>query len=72
MDTTYFGRTFALMVFMDNTTGLILHHQFIHYETNALYKQGITKVKLSYDIQSISCDGRQGLLGGLDIPTQMC
>lgn len=74
MDTTYFGRDFGVMVFMDNQTGKVLLYRFVHHETNALYRQGIQSLQAQgMVIHSITCDGRRGLLGGFDtILTQMC
>lgn len=51
----------------------VLYYCFVKYETNDLYRIGINKLKAQFVLQSISCDGRRGLLGGFDcIPTQMC
>lgn len=74
MDTTYFGRRFGLMVFIDNTTKTVLHYLVVSHETNAAYKQGIEYIKsLGIDIQSITCDGRRGLNSLFpNIPLQMC
>lgn len=75
MDTTYFGRTFGVMVFKDSITGQILFKQFVRQETNLLYLIGIEEiVKRGIKIQSIICDGRKGLfqLFEKDIPVQMC
>ncbi|WP_296405747.1 hypothetical protein [Psychrobacter sp.] len=74
MDTTYFGRTFGLMVFIDYTIKAVLHHRIIHYETNSLYKLGIEHIKSKgIDITSIACDGKRGLSASFkDTPMQMC
>lgn len=73
MDTTYFGRKFGLMVFMDYSTKSILHYQIVNYETNDLYRLGISRIQeKGIDIQSVTCDGRRGLITSLQIPTQMC
>ncbi|WP_418789104.1 IS256 family transposase, variant Zn-binding type [Otariodibacter oris] len=74
MDTTYFGRSFGLMVFIDASRKVVLHHCIIDYETNALYQQGIEYIKSQgVDIKSITCDGRRGLnVLFKDIPMQMC
>jgi len=37
MDTTYFGRSFGVMVFKNSLEGVVLYKQYVHYETNALY-----------------------------------
>lgn len=74
MDTTYFGRSFGVMVFKDSITGQILYKQYVKQETNKLYLAGIEEIaRRGIKIQAIVCDGRKGLLqlfGG--IPTQMC
>ena len=41
IDTTYLGRKFGLMVFMDNTTKAVLYYAIVSHETNSAYKQGI-------------------------------
>ncbi|WP_201582567.1 MULTISPECIES: transposase [Psychrobacter] len=74
MDTTYFGRKFGLMVFMDNTTKAVLYYAIVSHETNSAYKQGIDHLaSLGVDIQSITCDGRRGLRTLFTrTPCQMC
>lgn len=74
MDTTYFGRTFGVMVFKDSITGKILFKQYVKYETNNLYLSGIKEItRRGIIIQSIVCDGRKGLFQLFnDIPVQIC
>lgn len=74
MDTTYFGRKFGLMVFMDNTTRTVLYYAIVSHETNRVYKQGVDHLaSLDVDIQSITCDGRRGLRTLFTrTPCQMC
>ena len=75
MDTTYFGRTFGVMVFKDSLTGQVLLNQYVKQETNKLYLQGIEEItRRGIKVQAIICDGRKGLfqLFGNDIPVQMC
>jgi hypothetical protein len=75
MDTTYFGRTFGVMVFKDAISGQILLKQYVKQESNKLYLKGIPEIaRRGITIQSIICDGRKGLfqLFGNDIPIQMC
>jgi hypothetical protein len=63
MDTTYFGRKFGVMIFMDSFTGQILYKQYVKNETNALYYQGIEEiVRRGISVQSIICDGRKGII----------
>lgn len=74
IDTTYFGRNFGVMVFKDSLQGTILFIQFVEYETNDLYLNGIKEIaRRGIKIQSIICDGRRGLLTLFgDIPVQYC
>jgi len=74
MDTTYFGRKFGVMVFMDSFTGQILYKQYVKNETNALYYQGIEEiVRRGISVQSIICDGRKGIIELFpEIPCQLC
>jgi hypothetical protein len=74
MDTTYFGRTFGVMLFKDAYSGKNLYKQYVKNETNSLYAQGLLFLKDSgLDIKAIVCDGRRGLLSVLpSIPKQMC
>ena len=62
MDTTYFGRFFGVMVFMDSFTGEVLYKQYVKNETNTLYYHGIEEiVRRGITVQSIICDGRKGI-----------
>ena len=74
MDTTYFGRTFGVMLFKDNYTKENLLKYYVKTETNALYKKGIKKLQSKgFIIEAIVCDGRKGLLQSFpEIPVQMC
>ena len=74
MDTTYFGRSFGVMVFKNSHDGVVLYKQYVRYETNALYLAGISEItRRGIHIHGIVCDGRRGLFGLFgDIPIQMC
>jgi hypothetical protein len=74
MDTTYFGRKFGVMVFMDSFTGQVPYKQYVKNETNSLYYQGIKEiVRRGITVQSIICDGRKGVIDLFpDIPCQLC
>jgi len=74
MDTTYFGRGFGVMLFKDAYSGKNFYKQYVKYETNQLYAQGIAHLNSKgLGIQAIVCDGRKGLLQLFDsIPVQMC
>jgi hypothetical protein len=74
MDTTYFRRRFGVMLFKDAHTGINLYKQYVLYETNQLYAQGVNHLReKGFIIQAAVCDGRRGLFHLLgDIPVQMC
>lgn len=74
MDTTYWRRSFGVMLFKDAITGENLYKMYIKYETISLYKQGIELLqKRGYNISAIVCDGRKGLFTAFgSIPVQMC
>lgn len=60
MDTTYFGCSFGVMVFLDNKTGVILDYKIVPYETNKYYHQGIKEIQSKgIHVHSIICDGRR-------------
>ncbi len=44
MDTTYFGKTFGVMVFKDSLQGQILLTKYVKQETNKLYIEGIEEI----------------------------
>ena len=63
MDTTYFGRSFGVMVLMDSISQQALSVDEVKYETNALYAAALNELReKGVVIQSIVCDGRKGLL----------
>lgn len=74
MDSTYWGRTFGVMLFKDNITKENLLKYYIKNETNAKYIEGIETLKSKgYNIKAIVCDGRRGLIQSfVNIPVQMC
>ena len=74
MDTTYWGRSFGVMLFKDAITKENLLKYYVKNETNALYLQGINELKImGFDVLAIVCDGRRGLFQLFDnIPVQMC
>ena len=74
MDTTYWGRTFGVMLFKDAITKENLLKYYVKTETNSLYIHGIQElIKKGFEVLAIVCDGRKGLLQSFkDIPVQMC
>lgn len=74
MDTTYWGRSFGVMLFKDAITKENLLKYYVKTETNTLYKQGVEDLQLrGFLVKAIACDGRRGLLTSFGtIPVQMC
>ena len=74
MDTTYFGRSFGIMVLLDGISGKALSVSEVKYETNGQYFTAIGSLKAKgIEIQSIVFDGRRGLVQMFpDIPVQPC
>ena len=74
MDTTFFSREFGVLVLMDSQAKKVIYHQIVRTEKDVYYKIAINRLReKGYIIQSITCDGRRGLLKDLlDTPTQMC
>lgn len=74
MDTTYFQRTFGVMLLVDSLSGQTLSVNIVHHETNQLYLDELQKlIDKGTVIQSIICDGRRGMTQLLDnTPVQLC
>ncbi|WP_424403957.1 IS256 family transposase, variant Zn-binding type [Pasteurella sp. PK-2025] len=74
MDTTFFGREFGVLVIMDSSSEKVVYHQIVSTERDEYYQNALNSLReKGYIIQSITCDGRRGLLKDLfDTPTQMC
>ncbi|MGX2967976.1 IS256 family transposase, variant Zn-binding type, partial [Ursidibacter sp. B-7004-1] len=74
MDTTFFGREFGILVIMDSVSEKVIYHQLVKTERDEYYHVALNRLReKGYIIQSITCDGRRGLLRDLfDTPTQMC
>ena len=63
MDTTYWGRSFGVMLFKDAITKENLLKYYVKNETNQLYRAGIKELESrGYNIIAIVCDGRTGLI----------
>lgn len=45
IDTTYFSRTFGVMLFQDATSGKILYRKFVKNETNKDNLSGLEEIK---------------------------
>lgn len=73
-DTTYWGRSFGVMLFKDAITKENLLKYYVKTETNTLYIEGIKELQSrGFTIVAIVCDGRKGLIKSFkNIPVQMC
>lgn len=74
IDTTYFGKTFGVMLFRCAYSKQNLLYKFVLKETVALYLEGIRELEeQGWEILGIVCDGKRGLIHALHIfPVQMC
>ena len=74
MDTTFFGREFGVLVLMDSLSEKVIYHQIVSTERDEYYQLALNRLRnKNYVIQSVTCDGRRGLLKDLlNTPTQMC
>ena len=63
-----------MLVLIDSLSEKVIYHQIVRSEKDVYYKLAINRFReKGYIIQSITCDGRRGLLKDfLDTPTQMC
>ncbi|EQA06149.1 naphthoate synthase [Glaesserella parasuis 12939] len=59
---------------MDSLSKKVVYHRVIKTEKDVYYRIAFNSLRMKgYNIQSITCDGRRGLLKDLlDTPTQMC
>jgi len=63
MDTTYWGRSFGLMLFKDARSKENLLWYYVRSETNLLYIKGVNELRSKgFKIDAIVCDGRRGLI----------
>lgn len=62
------------MVFMDTNSKKVVYYQIVKTEKDIYYKVALNRLReKGYIIQSITCDGRRGLLKDfMGTPTQMC
>lgn len=74
MDSTFWGRKFGVMVWMDARSKVTLLKRYITSEKINYYLEGLNELKdKGYKIKAVVCDGRRGLLQSVkDIPVQMC
>ncbi|MFX3657546.1 hypothetical protein ACJBPN_10825, partial [Streptococcus suis] len=59
---------------MDSRSEKVIYHQVIRTEKDVHYQKAMNRFRdKGYKIQSITCDGRRGILNDfLNTPTQMC
>ena len=63
LDTTYFSKTFGVMLFQDASSGKILYRKFVKNETNRDYLDGLQYIaEHGTMIKAVVCDGHMGLL----------
>ena len=74
IDTTYFSKTFGVMLFQDALSGKILYRKFVKDETNRDYLDGLRYIaECGTMIKAVVCDGHVGLLQAIRFcPVQMC
>jgi len=74
LDTTYFSRTFGVMLFQDASSGKILYGKFVKNETNRDYLDGLRYIAERGTMKkAVVCDGHVGLLQAISFcPVQMC
>lgn len=74
IDTTYFKRSFGVMVFRCPDRKKNLLWKFVPYETIAAYISGVKELQTQgWKILGIVCDARRGLVQAFpEIPVQMC
>ena len=59
---------------MDSLSENVIYHQVVRTEKDVYYQKAMNRLReKGYKIQSITCDGRRGILNDfLNTPTQMC
>jgi len=74
LDTTYFSKTFGVMLFQDAVSGRILYRKFVRNETNKDYLDGFRCIEEGGTrIKVVVRDGHVGLLQAVTLcPVQMC
>ena len=74
LDTTYFSRTFGVMLHQDASSGKILYRKFVKNETNRDYLDGLRYIaERGTVIKAVVYDGHVGLLQAISFCfVQMC
>ena len=74
LDVTYWGRSFGVLLALDNLTGKPLYVAFVKSETVKDYEDAVSSMKeRGYSIRGLIIDGKQSLFKPFsDYPIQMC
>ncbi|MCR5069099.1 MAG: hypothetical protein K6A78_04795 [Prevotella sp.] len=74
LDTTYWGRSFGVLLALDSSTGKPLYMAFVKNETTKDYEDAVYSIKArGYTIKGIIIDGKKGLFASFaDYHIQMC
>ena len=74
LDVTYWGRSFGVLLALDNHIGQPLYMAFVKSETVKDYEDAISSIKKrGYSIRGLIIDGKQSLFKTFsDYPIQMC
>jgi hypothetical protein len=74
LDTTYFGRSFGVMVFRGWPLRKNLYWKFVRHEKKEEYVSGVRYLEdQGWEITAVVCDGKPGLFKAFgSIPVQMC
>ena len=74
LDVTYWGRSFGVLLALDNQTGKPLYMAFVKSETVKDYEDAVSSIKeRGYSIRGLIIDGKQSLFKTFpDYPIQMC
>jgi hypothetical protein len=74
LDTTYWGRSFGVLLALDHATGRPLYIAFVKSETTEDYEDAVQSVKeRGYTIDGIIIDGKQSLFKSFaEYPIQKC
>lgn len=74
LDTTYFGRSWGVLVAMDAQTGAVLYRKYLNHERIGDYVECVSTITgAGFVIKGIVIDGMRGLFQSLgQYPVQMC
>ena len=74
LDVTYWGRSFGVLLALDNRTGTPLYMSFVKSETVKDYEDAVSSIsERGYRIRGLIIDGKQSLFSSfLEYNIQMC